>query len=247
MACVDGHFNIVSLLLEKGASPYSRDLENRTPLWLAARRSQWDIVKFLLNARQGPKGQKRYVNWTDNHRSTALHAAAQGVLQASEWDSEVAQSFIHAGADVDLQDDQGCTAAHYAFHTGVDSVVRLLAAMYKEDCTWINQPAGAKFLSQTCLHMSAANGRADDIEWLLERMDQQSVELEDGSEPKRTAWEAACGNKDATRRLDAMGAFMSKSLYQALHVKLTWKATTWGEYSLMINSLRAPSEQTGEI
>jgi Ankyrin repeats (many copies)/Ankyrin repeats (3 copies) len=247
VACVEGHFDIVSFLLEKGASPDSRDPENKTPLWLAARSSQWDIVKFLLKTVQDPEARKMYVNLTDNHQSTAFHAAVQSVQPISEWDSEVAQIFINAGADVDLQDDQGCTAAHYACHKKSYSVVRLFTTMYKKDCTWINRPAGVEFMSQTCLHMSAAKGRADDIDWLLKKMDQQSVKLKDGSEQKRTAWEIACCNRDAAWRLNAMGAFMFMSFHHVPYSVFKWDPINLGEICLEISSVRMVSEQTREI
>jgi ankyrin repeat protein len=87
----------VGFLLQKGASPNSRDREGNTPLMLAAQ-SRWaeGVSIFLLVRAQ--------VDLQNRLGETALQRAVQN------RDTNIAKALIEAGANPDLTDNSGTTA-----------------------------------------------------------------------------------------------------------------------------------------
>jgi ankyrin repeat protein len=74
-AALTGHAGVVKLLLAQGGAvnEYSRDITGCTPLMLAARAGNEDVIKVLLGHSDDP------LNCTDNEGYTALaHAAKAG-------------------------------------------------------------------------------------------------------------------------------------------------------------------------
>ena len=115
IAAENGHLGVVRQLLQAGASPSSRDIENKTPLWWAASRNRADVVRFLLNQGVDP-------NVADKHGGrTPLLVAVEEAFPA------VVQELIHAkNVRVDVRDWRGKTALWNAAHYGRADVVKAL-------------------------------------------------------------------------------------------------------------------------
>lgn len=128
-----GDVDVVKALVARGANPNARvvratparrisddvalprDVVGSTPLWLAARYGQVEVLEAL--------GDTADPALTANDGSTALMMAigrdARGSLEA-------VRHLIDRGADVHASDELGDTALHKAASAGFDEVVRLL-------------------------------------------------------------------------------------------------------------------------
>ena len=111
MAAVEGHTNIVTILLETGADVNKKDKDGRMALMHASSYDQFSIVRCLLHA-----GAK--VNVKDKYGSTALMRAAMS------GNREIVQALLAKGAKVNAKDKYGLTALMLA--TGYSEVVELL-------------------------------------------------------------------------------------------------------------------------
>jgi hypothetical protein len=107
-ASVKGHFDVVSLLLENGADPNSRDHRKRAPLHrvsqggsLIMAQSSLEIARLLVNSGAD-------VNVTDYHGETPLHAAACSGYH------EIAELLLGSGASLDVRDKKQQTPLHLA-------------------------------------------------------------------------------------------------------------------------------------
>ena len=89
-AATNGHYGCVCLLLKAGANPEAQTVHRRTPLMLASRSDNPDIVEELLAAGAN-------VNKGDTAGATALHLAAE------EGSVECVELLLKAGAKVNSQ------------------------------------------------------------------------------------------------------------------------------------------------
>jgi ankyrin repeat protein len=115
----------VGFLLQKGASPNSRDREGNTPLMLAAQ-SRWaEGVGIFLIVRSQVDLQNRL-------GETALQKAVQN------RDSVIAKALIDAGASPDLTDNSGTSARALAEN---DPRASAIAKLFKDVPTRKARPA----------------------------------------------------------------------------------------------------------
>ena len=91
MAAIEGHDQVVELLLANGADANVRDLENSTPLHYAANKSHLNTTEILL--RYGAD-----VNAKDDEGETPLRLSQ--AMQLNEWEAE-AGLLRAAGGDAD--------------------------------------------------------------------------------------------------------------------------------------------------
>jgi ankyrin repeat protein len=100
-ACFGGHPEIFKLLIEAGASIYSRDKHRNTPLHLAMKNAQTDIVSELIRI---SGNNPDYLNAQDAvNESTALHWAS--II----GNVAVVRMLIASGAQIDILDRYGNT------------------------------------------------------------------------------------------------------------------------------------------
>ena len=113
VAALEGHSDILSLLIEHGADLNGRGKFGDTPLNRASERGRLEAGRFLLNRGADVDVQCEYKN-------TALAAAAaRGYV-------EFAQILLEHGAMIDVRCELGRTPLHWAAINGRTEVVRLL-------------------------------------------------------------------------------------------------------------------------
>jgi ankyrin repeat protein len=125
-----GHTSVVRVLLAAGADPNTVDAMHDTPLLAACRLAMDEAcdsepVRLLLEHRANPDLAPAGV------QAPLLLSCAKGVAQVVGW-------LISAGADLDLRDDNGCTALHLSCLRGDAQVAaactrQLLAAGAEPD------------------------------------------------------------------------------------------------------------------
>eukprot|EP00439_Symbiodinium_sp_Y106_P075180 s742_g14.t2 len=113
LSCIDGHADIVKVLLEAGADVNSIDEYSATALMRAATFDRAELCSLLLEAGAN-------MDLVDRHGMTALGMATL------KGHAEVVKVLLEGGSDVNTADQQGTTALMRACFCGHETVVRLL-------------------------------------------------------------------------------------------------------------------------
>lgn len=141
-AAAKGDYECAMKLLAAGADPCVRRevVADRSPLAAAARGGNGDIVSSLLESGSAPDGEgwetgsgacsssessdssSSNSSISSTGRWSPLHFAAAGGHVAA------VRALVRAGADVDVEDEEGCTAVHLAVFRGFEEVVEELLA-----------------------------------------------------------------------------------------------------------------------
>ncbi len=117
-AAKNGHKEVVSLLLARGANVNVQDEYGNTALIWAATAGSKDIVKMLIT-------HGADVNVQNENGDTAL------TLAAEKGQKDIVELLIYAGADINAEDKDGNTAEIIAAFRGDKDVVELLKAWSK--------------------------------------------------------------------------------------------------------------------
>ncbi|KFD57918.1 hypothetical protein M514_01151 [Trichuris suis] len=153
-AAMEGHKAVVELLTLKHNAPVDViNMENQTPLHVAAQAGQMAICAFLLS--QGADAAAR-----DVHGRTPLHLAAENDHP------QIVQIFLKSNVDpssLSATDVNGLTCAHIAAMKGSLAVINKLMAIDKNTVTM----AKTKDTGSTALHMASAGGHKDVVKALL--------------------------------------------------------------------------------
>lgn len=182
LAAVNGHTEVVDLLLDSGVPVWIGDNEESSALDVASTRGHVDVVEFLI-------ARGANVRRHDMNGMTALHFAAYN------GQAEVARILIDRGADVGYQTRSGSTPLHGAAYNGSIPVLELLLesgadvnvrneALYTPILSAAAGPAGLDAIAlllehgadvhdrnsqgETALIMAARAGKRDVAEVLLE-------------------------------------------------------------------------------
>ena len=115
IASVKGYVDVARVLLEQGADASRADIFSWTPLMRAVYEDRPHIVRLLLTRNTAG------VNTPGEKGMTALHLA---VLKR---DPELVKLLLAAGADPDIKDDAGRTAADFARKTKDLAMEKLIA------------------------------------------------------------------------------------------------------------------------
>lgn len=113
LTCVNGHVDVVKLLLSKGAEIESFSTNRRTPLQLACYHGHLPVVDVLLS-------EGAQVNKVGPHAATALHFAC------IRGDSLIVDLLLSKGANIDLCAIFQITPLFIACHYGHAKVVDVL-------------------------------------------------------------------------------------------------------------------------
>ncbi|XP_076273676.1 ankyrin repeat and SAM domain-containing protein 1A-like isoform X4 [Rhynchophorus ferrugineus] len=186
-AALNGHIEIVRLLLEHDASPNIVDSKGSSPLHLAAWSGNLEIVKLLLS---GPTNCN--VNLTTKDDETALHCAAQYGHTA------VVSVLLEHACDPGIRNSKGETALELAAQYGRLETVELLV---RTDPTLIqcwNRTAPDTIFPHTALHLASRNGHKAVVDILLRAGFKVNMRTKAGTALHEAA---LCGKVEVVRTL----------------------------------------------
>lgn len=174
-ACLNGHLEIVMVLLAANVTVDMVDIRGSTPLYLAAWSGHYDIVKLLL---QHPL-QPANANSCTIENETPLHAAAQNGY------SDIVAMLLSYGADPTTHNNGFQTALDLAAIYGRTDVVQTIIRNNPEllqpfrlcdDHTILRRNGNTspyttspvkRIFTHTCLHLAARNGHVDVVQTIL--------------------------------------------------------------------------------
>ncbi|XP_033102438.1 E3 ubiquitin-protein ligase HACE1-like [Anneissia japonica] len=144
-----GSYEVLCILLKKGASPNVQDIAGCTPLHLAARNGKKRCMTKLLE-------YKADVNICNNEGLTMIH------WLAVNGRSEALNDVFQYVTNVDVEDGQGQTALHVASQNGHKSTVACLLA-HGAQVDKINS------VGQTPLYFASSHGQVEAVRLLLDK------------------------------------------------------------------------------
>ncbi|KAJ8676596.1 hypothetical protein QAD02_012383 [Eretmocerus hayati] len=195
-AALNGHKEVVKLLLQHEASTNIVDTKGSSPLHLAAWSGNSEIVRLILT--QGPSVPN--VNLTTKDNETALHCAAQ------YGHTEVVAQLLHAGCDPSIRNSRGESALDLAAQYGRLETVELLLQTNPELIESLRSSSSSLIFPHTPLHLASRNGHRACVEALLEA----GVYVNTRTSAGTAMHEAAlCGKMEVVRTLLDRGVDLS--------------------------------------
>ncbi|KPU80498.1 uncharacterized protein Dana_GF16312, isoform B [Drosophila ananassae] len=206
-ACLNGHSNIVRLLISHNALLDVPDIRGSTPLFLAAWAGHQDIVKMLLM--NSPSGANPNAQTIENE--TPLHSGAQHGHNA------VVAILLSYGADPTIRNNSFQTALDLAAHFGRLQVVQTLLRVYpdlilpyrrpeEDDIDQLVYSPTKHIFTHTCLHLASRNGHKKVVETLLTAGVDVNILTNAGSALHEAA---LCGKKSVVVTLLKAGIFVN--------------------------------------
>lgn len=135
-----GDLECVLRLLAAGADPcVQRISRDRSPLVAAAQGGNGAIVSALLDSGAAPDGDEWETSFSSACDSIGIGArTSNSCSSTSGWSplhfaasgghKTVVRELLKAGADIDVEDEEGCSALHLAVFRGFEEVVEELVA-----------------------------------------------------------------------------------------------------------------------
>ncbi|XP_017023659.1 ankyrin repeat and SAM domain-containing protein 1A isoform X1 [Drosophila kikkawai] len=205
-ACLNGHSNIVMLLLSHNALLDVPDIRGSTPLFLAAWAGHQDIVKMLLMHR--PSGANPNAQTIENE--TPLHSGAQ------HGHNVVVGILLAYGADPAIRNNSFQTALDLAAQFGRLQVVQTLLRHCPDLIMPYKRPDHVEgellgwsptkhIFTHTCLHLASRNGHKKVVETLLAAGVDVNILTHAGSALHEAA---LCGKKSVVVALLRAGIFV---------------------------------------
>ncbi|XP_043479675.1 uncharacterized protein LOC122509573 isoform X1 [Leptopilina heterotoma] len=187
-AALNGHRDVVKLLLQHEASPNVVDSKGSSPLHLAAWAGDAEIVRLILS--QGPSNPK--VNLATKDNETALHCAAQ------YGHTEVVSQLLQYGCDPCIRNSRGESALDLAAQYGRLETVELLVRTHPELISSLRCSSSSLIFPHTPLHLASRNGHRAVVEVLLAA----GVDVNTRTSAGTAMHEAAlCGKMEVVRTL----------------------------------------------
>ncbi|XP_057340968.1 ankyrin repeat and sterile alpha motif domain-containing protein 1B isoform X4 [Microplitis mediator] len=187
-AALNGHKEIVKLLLQHEASTNVIDAKGSSPLHLAAWAGDADIVRLILS--QGPSVPN--VNLTTKDNETALHCAAQ------YGHTEVVAQLLQYGCDPSIRNSRGESALDLAAQYGRLETVQLIVRTHPELIEPLRNSSSSLIFPHTPLHLASRNGHRAVVEVLLA----SGVDVNTRTSAGTAMHEAAlCGKMEVVRTL----------------------------------------------
>ncbi|CAH0746754.1 unnamed protein product [Diatraea saccharalis] len=187
-ACLNGHKEIVRLLLSVDASPCVVDKKGATPLHLAAWKGDSKIVAMLLAHKNPPVNIDQL---TSEHETALLIAAHFGYV-------DVVAQLMAKGADVSVRNNKEESALDLAAQYGrLETVQHLLCVMPQLVEPYKPPKCRGRVFSSTPLHRASKNGRKDVVSILLAAGIDPNIRTFNGT----PLHEAACFGKASVVRI----------------------------------------------
>ncbi|XP_020300342.1 ankyrin repeat and SAM domain-containing protein 1A-like isoform X2 [Pseudomyrmex gracilis] len=187
-AALNGHRDVVKLLLQYEASTNVVDAKGSSPLHLAAWAGDAEIVRLILS--QGPSVPK--VNLATKDNETALHCAAQ------YGHTEVVAQLLQYGCDPSIRNSRGESALDLAAQYGRLETVELLVRTHPELIESLRNSSSSLIFPHTPLHLASRNGHRAVVEVLLAA----GVDVNTRTSAGTAMHEAAlCGKMEVVRAL----------------------------------------------
>ncbi|XP_063832128.1 ankyrin repeat and SAM domain-containing protein 1A-like [Ostrinia nubilalis] len=187
-ACLNGHKEIVRMLLSVDASPCIADKRGATPLHLAAWKGESNIVAMLLAHKNPPVNVDQL---TQDHETALLSAAHFGY-------TDVVAQLIAKGADVTIRNIRDESALDLAAQYGrLETVQHLLRVMPQLVDPYKPPKCRTKLFSSTPLHRASKNGRKEVVQALLAAGIDPNIRTHNGT----PLHEAACFRKASVVRI----------------------------------------------
>ncbi|CAH0560304.1 unnamed protein product [Brassicogethes aeneus] len=186
-AALNGHSDIVKLLLEHDASTNIVDGKGSSPLHLAAWSGNVAIVKHLLS---GPSICN--VNLSTKDDETALHCAAQ------YGHTEVVSVLLEHACDPGIRNCRGETALELAAQYGRLETVELLVRTDPSLMSILKRTAPDTIFPHTPLHLASRNGHKSVVEVLLSAGFNVNMKTKAGTALHEAA---LCGKVEVVRTL----------------------------------------------
>ncbi|XP_012218625.1 ankyrin repeat and SAM domain-containing protein 1A-like isoform X2 [Linepithema humile] len=187
-AALNGHRDVVKLLLQYEASTNVVDAKGSSPLHLAAWAGDAEIVRLILS--QGPSVPN--VNLATQDNETALHCAAQ------YGHTEVVAQLLQYGCDPSIRNSRGESALDLAAQYGRLETVELLVRTHPELIESLRNSSSSLIFPHTPLHLASRNGHRAVVEVLLAA----GVDVNTRTSAGTAMHEAAlCGKMEVVRAL----------------------------------------------
>ncbi|XP_023248257.1 ankyrin repeat and sterile alpha motif domain-containing protein 1B-like [Copidosoma floridanum] len=195
-AALNGHKEVVKLLLQHEASTNIVDAKGSSPLHLAAWSGNSEILRLILS--QGPSVPN--VNLTTKDNETALHCAAQ------YGHTEVVAQLLQHGCDPSIRNSRGECALDLAAQYGRLDTVELLVRNHPELIESLRSASSSLIFPHTPLHLASRNGHRACVEVLLDA----GVDVNTRTSAGTAMHEAAlCGKMEVVRTLLDRGVDLS--------------------------------------
>ncbi|XP_015518771.2 ankyrin repeat and sterile alpha motif domain-containing protein 1B isoform X2 [Neodiprion lecontei] len=187
-AALNGHRDVVKILLQYEASTNVVDAKGSSPLHLAAWAGDAEIVRLILC--QGPSVPN--VNLATKDNETALHCAAQ------YGHTEVVTQLLQHGCDPSIRNSRGESALDLAAQYGRLETVELLVRTHPELIEPLRSSSSSLIFPHTPLHLASRNGHRAVVEVLLA----SGVDVNTRTSAGTAMHEAAlCGKMEVVRTL----------------------------------------------
>jgi ankyrin repeat domain-containing protein 50 len=126
LATMQGHFDVVKLMIEYGANWYAPENYGRTPLSAAISYRQLDILNFLLDlALHQQNAETKFDEMLSNLMGEACRAGYE----------EGTMALLKRGASTKAKDTNGRLPLHWACETGCLDLVKILVERSEMDAT----------------------------------------------------------------------------------------------------------------
>ncbi|XP_058454187.1 serine/threonine-protein phosphatase 6 regulatory ankyrin repeat subunit B-like isoform X2 [Malaya genurostris] len=155
LAAISGNYELVNLLIERGASVMAKDAIGRIPLHIAIENNAKRVIKILLKHKQATE----MLRTSDKNERTALH------LAANHDNYYLVNLLIERGLSVMAKDKDGKIPLHIAIEKNSEYVVKIL--LKHEQATEMLRTSDKN--ERTALHLAAISDNYKIVNILIDR------------------------------------------------------------------------------
>ena len=202
-ACVNGHLDIASQLLDVGASLFIPNNENGTTLHELCHKENHKIVEKLVNKASENADRKQFLNFLDTRHRPTGNTALMDCAARNRFSS--LSLLLSCGADPLIRNNENATALHRACRHDNFGLVERLVDEALEKTNVADQAGFLKFIDQqpssgkTALIECAENNRLQALGLLLKNGADYTLHGHHGNTP--LLWASGKGHYDVVAAL----------------------------------------------